>query len=118
MTVELLESGAVLTFGIPSRRGFWEEVKIGRYKLYIEYLYSAVEKEPHIHQVSVDVYRARGKRWRLVRTWRAGEVRTKLTMKAVRVRVGRGALQRLDEIKAALQWFILDGVQQHAENVA
>ena len=112
MTVELLESGPVLTFGLPNRRGFWEEVKIGRYKVYIEYLYlsSAVE-EPHMREVLVDVYRARGKRWRLVRTWRAGEVQSWPVK--IRVRVGRGALHRLDEIKDALLRHVLERVQEH-----
>jgi len=108
MNTEILDRGAVLTFGLP-RRGFWEEVKIGRYKVYIEYLY-AVE-EPHMREVLVDVYRARGKRWRLVRTWKAGEVCTSPIK--IRARVGRGALQRLDDIKDALLRHVLERVQEH-----
>ena len=115
MNAQILGRGAILTFGLPNRLGFWEEVKIGRYKVYIEYLYEAVEEEPHMREVMVDVYQGgegrRRKRWRFVRTWRAGEVRTKLALKAVRVRISKQARPRLDEIKDALLRHILERVE-------
>ena len=116
MTVKLLESGVIPAAGRPSTWGFWEAVRVGRFKVYIDYLYLETPKAEEVPtDVLAHVYTTD---FRLVGTWMVGEVHTSLAIKEIRVRLSRRALQRLDEIKAALQWFILDGVQQHAENVA
>ena len=117
MTVKIIQSGIIPAGGRPRTWGFWEDVRVGRFKVYIDYVYLDTEEEAE--EVPTDVlahvYLPHN---RLVGTWMVGEVHTSLIIREIRVRVSRRALQRLDEIMRALQWFILDGVQQHAENAA
>ena len=107
MNNKILSSGVILSGGLPFW-GFWEEIKIGRFKAYIEYFYSSVEA-PNMREVLVDVYHGRRGR-RPVRTLRAGEVQSWPVK--IRARVGRRALQRLD-VKDALLRHVLERVQEH-----
>ena len=116
MTVKIIQSGTIPAAGRPRAWGFWEDVRVGRFKVYIDYVYL---ETPTAEEVTTDVLaNVYTTDFRFVGTWELGEVRTSPTFSEIRVRLSRRALQRLEEIKRALQCWILEGVQQHAENDA
>ena len=114
MDVKIINSGIIPTAGRPPAWGFWEDVKVGRFKAYLDYVYldTPGEMEEVPTEVRAHVYTTD---WRFVGTWLVGEVRTSLIIKEIRVRISRNGLERLDEIMRALQHWILEGVEQHAD---
>ena len=112
MTVKLLESGIIPAFGYPNTRwGFWEDVRLGRYKVYIEYVYYSTHTSGHAAEVWVEVWT----RDAYTETFYVGDVETKasFSLAAVRAYISERARARIEEIKAALLRHVLERVQEH-----
>ena len=109
MEVVFLVGGIIPDFGWPRERlGFWEDVRVGRHEVYIEYFYDDEEGDRD-GKVCVDVYQGR----KLVKTWWVGDVYTSRPVKKVRVVIDeKGIWERLDDIKDALLRHIRKSIQE------
>lgn len=112
MKTKIIAGGIIPTFGWSKKKWmFWEDVRVSRYKVRIEYAYW--EEDQHTEEVRVHVYQGGD----FVKSLHAGDIRTKLAVHEVRARISKRARQRIDEIKDALLRHVMESVQRHSDMV-